>query len=108
MLHRAGDIQVLFEHSSQRGLGKDIYLLILFSTLLIDYVSSLLFQIVFSLKKSRTSFILIYDYLYITSHVNLWLKFCPDSIKFSNSATVHWYNHNLNMYESVIVFLFLQ
>jgi hypothetical protein len=32
--------------------------------------------------KRRASFILIYDYLYIMSHVNLRLKFCPDSLKF--------------------------
>jgi len=73
---------ILFEHSPQRGLGNDIYLLILFSTLLAGYVSSLLFQIVLLLTKWRASFISIYDYLYIMSHVNLWSKFCACSTKF--------------------------
>jgi len=75
-------ILILFEHSSQRGLRKGIYLLILFSTLLTSYVSSLLFQIVLLSTKWRVSFISIYYYLYITSHVNLRSKFCPGSIKF--------------------------
>jgi len=55
---------ILFEHSPQRGLGKRIYLLILFSTLLTGYVSSLLFYIVLLLAKWRVSFISIYNYLY--------------------------------------------
>jgi len=75
-------ILILFEHSSQRGLGKGIYLLILFSTLLASYVSSLLFQIVPLSTKWRASFISIYDHLYIMSHVNLRSKLCPGSIKF--------------------------
>jgi hypothetical protein len=68
--------------SSQRGLRKGIYLLILFSKLLACYISYLLFQIILLLTKWRASFILIYDYLYIMSHMNLRLKFCTGSIKF--------------------------
>jgi len=66
---------ILFEHSPQRGLIKGIYLLILFSTLLECYVSSLLFQIVLLLTKWWAFFISIYGYSYIMSHVNLQLKF---------------------------------
>jgi hypothetical protein len=73
---------ILFEHLPQIGLGKSIYLLILFSTLLAGYVSSLLFQIVLLSTKWRAYFISIYDYLYIMSHLNLRLKFCPSSINF--------------------------
>jgi hypothetical protein len=57
------DVDII--HSPQRSLGKGICLLILFSTLLACYVSSLLFQIILLLTKWRVSFILIYDYLYI-------------------------------------------
>jgi len=39
-------------------------------------------QILFLLTKSRVSFILIYKYLHIMSHVNLRSKFCSDSKKF--------------------------
>jgi len=42
---------ILFEHLLQRGLGKGIYLIILFSTLLAGYIFYLLFQIVFLLTK---------------------------------------------------------
>ena len=73
---------ILFKHSPQRGLGKGIYLLILVSTLLTDYVSSLLFQIVLLSTKWRAYFISIYDYLYVMSHVYLRSKFYPCSIKF--------------------------
>jgi len=59
-----------------------IYLLILFSTILADYVSYLLFQIVLLLTKWRVSSISIYDYLYIISHMNLRSKFCLGSTKF--------------------------
>jgi len=60
---------ILFEHSLERDRGKGIYLLILFSTLLASYISSFLFKIVLLLKKWRTSFISIYDYLYILCHI---------------------------------------
>ena len=73
---------ILFEHSPQRGLRKGIYLLILFSTILTDYVSSLLFQIVLLSTKWRASLILIFDYLYILCHINLRSKFFPGSIKY--------------------------
>jgi len=52
-------MSILFEHSPQTGLGKGIYLLILFSTLLAGYISYLLFQIVLSLTKWRASFVSI-------------------------------------------------
>jgi len=42
---------ILFEHWPHRGLEKVIYLLILFSTLLASYISSLLIQIVLLLTK---------------------------------------------------------
>jgi len=79
---------ILFEHSLKRDRGKGIYLLILFSTLLADYISSFLFKIVLLLKKWQTSFISIYDYLYILCHIwicdknfaqtlqNSWLRHC--------------------------------
>jgi hypothetical protein len=75
-------LPILFEHSPQRSLGKRIYRLILFSTLFACYVSSLLFQIVLLLTKWQVSNISIYDYLYIMSHVNLRLNFCPGSLVF--------------------------
>lgn len=79
---------IFFEHSPQRGFRKDIYLLILFSTLLTGYVSSLLFQTVLLSTKWQAYFILIYDYLDIMSHVNLRSKFCPGLIKFLASPLV--------------------
>jgi len=57
MLHRAEDIQVTwwcwyYSNIHRKEISeKGIYLLILFSTLLVDYVSSLLFQIVILLTK---------------------------------------------------------
>ena len=42
---------ILFKHSPQRGLRNVIYLLILFSTLFVGYISSLLFHIVLLLTK---------------------------------------------------------
>ena len=80
-------MSILFKHSLQRDLGKGIYLLILFSTLLTGYISSLLFQTVLLLKKWRTSFISIYDYLYILCHMWFWDNF------FAHALSNFWLRH---------------
>jgi len=56
---------ILFEHSPQKSIEMVIYLVILFSRLLVSYISSLLFQTVLLLTKWQNSFISIYDYLSI-------------------------------------------
>jgi len=84
MLRSVGDIKVIrwcwyYSNINRKEVSKRS--LILFSTLFAGYVSSLLFQIVLLLTKWRASFISIYNYLYIMSHVNLRLIFFPFSIK---------------------------
>jgi hypothetical protein len=50
------------------------------------------------LTKWQASFISIYDYLYIMSHVNLWSKFCSGSIKFLAPPLPMFVGHSTNHY----------
>jgi len=82
---------ILFEHSPQRGLGKSIYLLILFSTLLAGYISSLLFQIVLLLKKMTNFFLFRFMNVYIYFVTcEFAINFLPILYKISTFATKYY------------------